>query len=253
MPSTLSLPHPSPSVCSAAKLGVRHVDRFNGTTPCHPPGALDCHGVTILTLARRGVHALAGEPRTFDFLRWILEAGYRSEKNVLRKEGITEAASILDLGCGTGAMAESFGRESYVGVDMNADYIARACATKPGYRFKVADGRSLAFPDGSFDAVLISGVIHHLDDASARSLLEEGRRVLTPETGVLVMSEPVPTRNRWNWIGRLIVRLDEGDFIRASERYMEMVTEVFGDEVVRHYPISSGVSDREVILARKGR
>jgi SAM-dependent methyltransferase len=146
-------------------------------------------------------------------------------------------------------MAGSFRPESYVGVDINARYIARARATNTGYRFEVGDGRSLPFADGSFDAALISGVIHHLDDASARSLLQEVRRILVPESGVLVMSEPVPTRKRWNLIGRLVVRLDEGDFIRPSERYVEMACEIFGEGAVRQYPISSGVSDRAVIVA----
>jgi SAM-dependent methyltransferase len=168
---------------------------------------------------------------------------------MLRREGIVEAASVLDLGCGTGAMAKSFRPESYVGVDLNPRYISRARTTKSRYRFEVVDGRSLPFADGSFDAVLITGVIHHLDDASARSLLQEGRRVLAPDSGVLVVSEPVPTRSRWNWIGRLVVRLDEGDFIRPPEYYLEMACEVFGQGAVRHYPISSGVSDRLVIVA----
>ena len=164
---------------------------------------LESYRVTIPRVVRRGVHAVA-QPRTFDLLRWILEAGYRSEKDILRREGLAEAASILDLGCGTRAMAGCFRPESYVGVDMNADYIARARATKSAYRFEVAeDGRSLTFADGSFAAVLISGVIHHLDDASVRGLLEEGRRVLVPGSGVLVMSEPVPTRSRWNLMGVL--------------------------------------------------
>ncbi|MEB3983905.1 class I SAM-dependent methyltransferase [Mycobacterium sp. 663a-19] len=205
--------------------------------------------MTVTRVVRRGVHALAAEPRTFDLLRWILEAGYRGEKNVLRREGIVEAASVLDLGCGTGAMAGSFRPETYVGVDLNADYVARARATKSRYRFEVADGRSLPFADGSFDAVLINGVIHHLDDATAQSFLQESRRVLMPGRGVLVITEPVPTRSRWNWIGRLIVRLDEGDFIRPPEQYVEMACGVFGQGAVRHYPSSSGVSDREVIVA----
>ncbi len=211
---------------------------------------LGSYRVTILSFARRGVHALAIEPRTFDALRWILEAGYRNEKDVLRREGIVEAASVLDVGCGTGAMARSFRPESYVGVDMNDRYIERARTTNPGYRFEVGDGRSLPFADGSFDAAVISGVIHHLDDASARSLLQETHRILVPGSGVLVMSEPVPTRKRWNLIGRLVVRLDEGDFIRPPERYLAMVHDIFGESAVRHYPISSGVSDRGVIVAR---
>lgn len=210
---------------------------------------LDSHRVTILPLVRRGVHALAVEPRTFDVLRWILEAGFRSEREALRREGITDAASVLDVGCGTGVMASTFRPESYVGVDMNDRYIERARASRTGYRFEVGDGRSLPFADGSFDAALITGVIHHLDDASALSLLQETRRILAPGRGVLVMSEPVPTRKRWNLIGRVVVRLDEGDFIRPSERYIEMACKVFGEGAVRHYPMSSGVSDRLVVVA----
>jgi SAM-dependent methyltransferase len=206
--------------------------------------------VTTLRLVRRGVHALAEEPRAFDLLRWILEAGFKGEKDILRKEGITEATSILDLGCGTGAMAGHFRPESYVGVDPNPRYVARARATKSRYRFEVADGRSLPFADGSFDAVLIAGVIHHLDDDSARSVLQETSRVLVPGRGVLVMIEAVPARNRWNLIGRVIRRLDEGDFIRPSDHYIEMARELFGQEAVRDYPMRSGVCDGEVIVVR---
>lgn len=205
--------------------------------------------MTTLRLVRRGVHALSEQPRAFDFLRWILMAGYRSHQQVWRREGITEAASILDLGCGTGAMAGFFRSEGYVGVDVNARYISRARAKKSAYRFEVADGRSLPFEDGSFDAVLIGGVIHHLDDDSARSVLEESRRVLVPGRGTLVMCEAVPTRRRWNWIGRLVVALDEGHFITPAERYLEMAREVFGQQAVRHYPISAGVGDGVVIVA----
>ncbi|UXA04231.1 class I SAM-dependent methyltransferase [Mycobacterium sp. SMC-2] len=204
--------------------------------------------MTALSLVRRGVHALSEQPRAFDALRWVLMAGYRSHKEAWRREGITEAASILDLGCGTGAMAGFFRPEGYVGVDINPRYISRARTKKGRYRFEVADGRSLPFADASFDAVLIGGVIHHLDDDSARSVLEESRRVLVPGKGILVMCEAVPTRRRWNSIGRLVVALDEGDFISPAERYLELAREVFG-QPVRHYPISAGVGDGVVIVA----
>ena len=141
------------------------------------------------SVLRRGVHTLAAEPRTFDALRWILTAGYRGVKDVLHEEGITEAASILDIGCGTGAMAGLFRPEGYVGVDTNPDYISRARSKNSRYRFEVVDGRALPFADGSFDAVVILAVIHHLDDIDARSLLQESRRVLAPG-GVLWSASP---------------------------------------------------------------
>lgn len=207
--------------------------------------------MSSLELVRRGVHALSEQPRAFDFLRWILEAGYRGHEEVCRREGITDAASILDLGCGTGALAGFFRPKSYVGVDINPRYISRASAKKSDYSFKVADGRSLPFPDSSFEAVLIGGVIHHLDDDSAQKVLEESRRVLVPGKGVLVMCEALPTRRRWNLVGRLVVALDEGDFISPPERYIEMVRRVFPEGDVRHYPMRSGVGEAEVIVAHR--
>ena len=57
-------------------------------------------------------------------------------------------------------------------------------------------------------------VVHH-----SRVLAHQARRrVLAPGRGVLVMCEAVPTRSRWNWIGPLIVALDEGDFISPTLR-----------------------------------
>jgi SAM-dependent methyltransferase len=154
------------------------------------------------------------------------------------------------LGCGTGANASHFRPEAYVGVDPHPRYISRARAKKSRYRFEVADGRSLPFADGSFEAVLIAGVIHHLDDDSARSVLEESRRVLVPGAGVLLMIEAIPPPNRWNWIGRIVRKLDEGDFILPSEHYIEMAREVFGQGAVRHYPMSTGVCDCVVVVVR---
>ena len=82
-------------------------------------------------------------------------------------------------------MARNFRPEGYVGVDINPRYISRARTTKSGYRFEVADAQWCPYADGSFEAVLIGGVIHHLDDASARTVLEETRRVLVPGRGTL--------------------------------------------------------------------
>jgi SAM-dependent methyltransferase len=200
---------------------------------------------------KRVIEAMAAQPHVFDTLRWILEAGYRGEKQVLGREGLERAPSLLDLGCGTGAMAACFRREAYVGVDPNPRYIAHARRRRPGYRFEVADGRSLPFEDAAFEAVLIGGVIHHLEDPDARALLREAHRVLRPAVGRLVMWEDVPARSRWNVIGHLVHRLDEGDFIRTPEHYLEMTRATFGPRSVRHYPMASGVCDYVVIVAER--
>jgi SAM-dependent methyltransferase len=194
------------------------------------------------------VEWLAAQPLLFDMLRWILEAGYGGEKNILKKECSRGSGKVLDLGCGTGVLAGVFDSDSYVGVDPNPSYIERARKKKRGHHFLIMDGRCLKFETGLFDTVIISGVLHHLADADAEKILAEVKRVLKPETGKLVMWEDVACRSAFNLIGRLVHGLDEGDHIRAEDHYLKLIRSYFED--VRHYPMSSGVCDYIVMVAR---
>ncbi len=211
------------------------------------------------------VESLAAQPILFDLLRWILEAGFRGEKRVLQQEGLLEcdlryaaphhaganAAAlryrVLDLGCGTGAIAPMFNPSCYLGVDPNPRYIEWAKKVHPGYRFLVMDGRNLTLESESFDAVVIGGVIHHLEDQDAKQILAEAKRVLKRQTGKLVMWEDVPTWRKLNWIGKLIQALDVGEYIRLEQQYLQLVRSTFSN--VRHYPMSSGVCDYVAIVA----
>jgi SAM-dependent methyltransferase len=200
-------------------------------------------------LARRVVHALAARPAVFDALRWVLEAGFRGERAVLRREGCGQAGRVLDLGCGTGALAGAFAADRYLGVDPDARYVARARRKHPRHRFAVMDGTRLGLAAGAFEAVVVSGVIHHLDDGPAARLLAEARRVLAPG-GRLVAWEDVPVRSGLNVVGRLVQHLDEGDGLRAAAAYLDLVRAAFPD--VTAYPMRSGVCDYVVMVARAG-
>jgi ubiquinone/menaquinone biosynthesis C-methylase UbiE len=193
------------------------------------------------------IHALARRPRAFDALRFVLEAGFVGERRVLQEERCAAAATVLDLGCGTGALAGSFAARGYVGVDMELPYLWRAADKHPAHRFLSMDGRALALRSMTFDVVVIGGVIHHLADRDAAAFLAEARRVLRP-TGQLVLWEDVPTRSPWNIVGRLVQRLDEGDHIRPAEHYLDLVRKVF--PAVRGYGMRSGVCDYVVVVAR---
>jgi SAM-dependent methyltransferase len=50
--------------------------------------------------------------------------------------------------------------------------------------------QELPYPDGSFDRVFSSLMLHHLDSASKDALLAEVRRVLRPD-GLLVLADAV--------------------------------------------------------------
>jgi SAM-dependent methyltransferase len=103
-------------------------------------------------------------------------------------------ASFLDYACGNGAKtieAAAAGARLAVGIDIsetsvrNAQENARLAGVEDVCRFLQRDCEDTGLPDGSFDAILCSGMLHHLDLDRAypelRRLLRPGGRVLCVE------------------------------------------------------------------------
>lgn len=85
---------------------------------------------------------------------------------------IGSARSLLDVGCGDGTVALSIARE--VGADRveGVDIKVRPETAIPVTPY---DGKRLPFPDGAFEAVIISDVLHHCPEP--RVVLRECLRV----------------------------------------------------------------------------
>ena len=92
--------------------------------------------------------------------------------------------SVLDAGCGTGALSFAIGdmvpSARLTGVDPSAAYVRDAQARAPAdrMRFLVGDARALEFPDASFDKTLSLVVMNFVPDP-ARAV-EEMTRVTRP-------------------------------------------------------------------------
>ncbi|QDT56683.1 23S rRNA (guanine(745)-N(1))-methyltransferase [Caulifigura coniformis] len=192
------------------------------------------------------VRRLAGVPRLFDALRWMLEGGYRGHHGVVARH-LNNVGRVLDLGCGTGIYAPFFPPDSYVGADLSEAYIAAAQAKFPGHRFVVQDGTRTSFQEAEFDACMISGVLHHLDDSQAAQLLEEASRVVRPG-GTIVVWEDIPSR-WWNGVGHVIHRLDLGNHIRSPEGYRQLLQRHFTIVCSEH--MRSGAMDYQVFQAKR--
>ena len=102
---------------------------------------------------------------------------------------IAPAASVLDVGCGSGMVARAIARHSgftgtVAGIDLSAHLVAAATrlADEEGVgarvTFQRGDARQLPFADGSFDAVVAHALISHVPGPLA--LLQEAARVLKP-------------------------------------------------------------------------
>lgn len=99
---------------------------------------------------------------------------------------------VLEIGCSSGSDAQLYSSfcERYVGVDLSDEGIRKATERNlPNAEFQVCDAHKLPFPDRSFDAVIVNGLLHHLDLELA---LGEISRVLR-NGGVLILREPLGT------------------------------------------------------------
>lgn len=97
--------------------------------------------------------------------------------------------SVLDVGCGTGALAQRLAGIGYdvVGVDPSEGMLEVMRARSPEIRAVTASGTSLPFDEDSFDVVLTVAAMHHIADPEAvRQTLAEMVRVCRPTGRVLV-------------------------------------------------------------------
>lgn len=204
--------------------------------------------IHVAPLLRDGVERVSQVPWAFDALRWILEGGYRQHRQLLSRHFRRPPSRVLDCGCGTGIYADCFAAGTYVGVDKCPAYVGRARARHPDYEFLVMDATRLALADNSFDAVIVCGVIHHLDKATSQRMLAEIARVLQPG-GSLLLWEDVPTRDRLNLVGHAVHQLDVGDHIRPEPEYAELLSPYFEIEATER--LRSGFMDYTAFKARK--
>ena len=103
--------------------------------------------------------------------------------------GASKGARVLDLGCGTGRfslpMANRLGFD-VTGTDSSVEMLAKAKQkdTNSEVNWTLADAHALTFPEGSFDVVFMSHLLHHID--SPLTVLKECRKVLVHSGVVLI-------------------------------------------------------------------
>ncbi len=135
---------------------------------------------------------------------------YYERPAILALAGDVAGRRILDAGCGSGPLFAALRDRgaTVTGIDASTGMLELARRRLGAdAALQVADlGSPLPFPDGAFDDVIASLVLHYLEDWAAP--LAELRRVLTPG-------------------GRLIVSVDHPFAIHAIHRLAERKTDYF--------------------------
>lgn len=95
-----------------------------------------------------------------------------------RLTNLPAGSRIIDIGCGSGVFTQLLREAGYrvVGLDISPKLVERGKDKYSGLELIVGDAEALPFADGTFDGVLLSGIVHHFPDP--RQLASETYRVL---------------------------------------------------------------------------
>lgn len=120
-------------------------------------------------------------------IRWGLREA-RVKQDLIGQAALSPGQRVLDVGCGTGTLAIAVqaacpGAHT-VGLDADPEILRLAAgkAVRAGspVRFDQGLAAALPYPDGSFDHVFSSLMLHHLTGEERRGTLREVVRVLKP-------------------------------------------------------------------------
>lgn len=134
----------------------------------------------------------------YDPLVWVLGLGRAKalRQATLGAAQVSPGDAVLDAGCGTGGLAVAAravtGPTSrVVGMDSSVAMLARARrrSDRAQARVELVEGQvtRLPFPDGCFDVVMLSLVMHYLTPDQATLAIREAGRVLREGGRVVVV------------------------------------------------------------------
>lgn len=177
-----------------------------------------------------GAYSILESPKVYDFVENIVGARKMRERFVNQFVRPFSGARILDIGCGTGVILDHLPEDvEYVGYDLNPRYIALA-QKRHGRRGQFICARVDEMPSGTeednlFDLVLAMGILHHLDDDEASTLIRTAYHHLKP--GGHLVSIDGCYHDGQSRIARFLISRDRGKAIRTPEAYEKLVLSHF--------------------------
>ena len=134
-------------------------------------------------------------------------------------ESASDSLRVLDIGCGPGTfltlLGERVDRGKFVGIDPSPDYIRRATELFPEAKFMCGTVGTVALAEETFDLIVISGVLHHLDDHDALEIMSFAGNHRA-EKGKIITVDPVFFPGQ-NLIAKWMARADRGQNVRTPD------------------------------------
>ena len=172
-------------------------------------------------------------PSVYLLFQGLLGAKKARRRSIEEYVHYSPGQRILDIGCGPGYVSEYFKGADYVGFDTDKAYIDYA-TSKYGYwgSFFCQEFDDAAVDQlGSFDRVIMNGLLHHLEDDTVVEFLQRVKRVLKTR-GKLVTLDGCYAEGQ-SFIARKLLFHDRGKHVREEKDYRALGSKVF-NSVVTH-------------------
>jgi ubiquinone/menaquinone biosynthesis C-methylase UbiE len=161
--------------------------------------------------------SMQGWGKTYDLLVSVLSFGQEKKlrQATLDLARIQPGERILEVGCGTGTLSLAAKVQAgtggeVIGIDVASDMLetARRKAVKSSLKVQFQQGRieEIPLPDGQFDLVLSSLMLHHVPgDVAKQQGMREMFRVLKPGGRLLIVDATQPKNPHLRGLATLIV------------------------------------------------
>lgn len=149
-------------------------------------------------------------------LKWVMQEDV-FKRRLIAQAAIQDGLQVLDLGCGTGTLTlmvkRLHPRAEVTGMDGDVEVltIAKAKAKLAGLPIAWDHGlaNQLPYPDGRFDRVLSSLMLHHLKRDLKRTAFSEVLRVLRPGGEFHIMDFGPPRTPAMRGIASILRHMEE--------------------------------------------
>jgi SAM-dependent methyltransferase len=143
---------------------------------------------------------------------------------------VQQGSKITDVGCGPGTLLKNYKKLfprniNYHGIDPNENYI-KSAKKEYGDFANFHHGTTETFINDSrfkdSDLILCSGVLHHIDDEKAKSLLDFVHCNLRTKTGRFLSIEPVHLMKE-TLFSKWMMNKDRGLHIRTEQEWKNLM------------------------------
>src|SRR3989344_1766751 len=176
-------------------------------------------------MKQKVINLIFNNSKVFDRIRSVIHNDYADEKRII-SENSKKNKITMDFGCGIGQFSRLFSPEHYHGCDTDKTYINFCKSNHKGNFYVIKKTPPYQFKDKYFDQILISAVIHHIDDKLLIKISKELKRILK-DNGKLMIVDHFTKKNQKNIFCKLLINLDRGNQFRNPKEAMKIFSKDF--------------------------